>query len=166
MRHSDSFGAIIEEALALGTVVRFRAEGTSMYPTIRDGETITIARVSIDEVVQGDVLLCRQGQRVVAHRVVGATVGDAARIFELRGDAKAACDAPVGADAVVGRVIAVSRNGRIVPLCGLVARLRHRARATASQTKSFVVSTATLPARAVSFCRSRRAVACIMPSRS
>ena len=32
---------------ALDGTVRFRAEGTSMYPTIRDGETITVAAASI-----------------------------------------------------------------------------------------------------------------------
>jgi len=57
MRHSGIFSGIIEEALAHGTAVRFRAEGTSMYPTIRDGETITVVAVSTDEVVRGDVLL-------------------------------------------------------------------------------------------------------------
>jgi hypothetical protein len=112
MRHSDLFGAVIEEALTAGTVVRFRAEGTSMCPTIRDGEIISVAAVSIDEIVRGDVLLCRHAARVLAHRVVGVTMRGRDRFFELRGDAKAACDASVGADAVVGRVVAVGRSGR------------------------------------------------------
>ena len=70
MRDSNLFGAVIAEALTTGTVVRFSAEGTSMYPTIRDGEVITIAAVAPDEVVRGDVLLCRHDKRVLAHRVV------------------------------------------------------------------------------------------------
>ena len=45
MRDSSLFRALIEEALTAGTVVRFRAEGTSMHPTIRNGEAITIAPV-------------------------------------------------------------------------------------------------------------------------
>jgi signal peptidase I len=154
MRHSDLFGAVIEEALATETVVRFRAQGGSMYPTIRDGDTVTVAHVSVEEIVRGDVLLCRHGKRVVAHRVVGADVRDTVRVFHLRGDAKAAGDAPVGADAVVGRVIAVRRNGREVALCGRAARIRHRVRATASRAKWVGVSAATTPAKAVSCCRS------------
>jgi signal peptidase I len=132
MRHSGLFAAVIGDALARGTIVRFRAEGASMYPTIRDGDAITVAPVAFDDVVRGDLLLCRQDQRVIAHRVIGITTRDSMRIFELRGDAKAACDAPVAADAVVGRVIAVHRNGRVVTLCGRAARLRHTVRAVAS----------------------------------
>jgi signal peptidase I len=150
MRHSTVFGAVIEEALTTGTLVRFRAEGTSMYPTIRDGEVITVATVSAEEVVRGDVLLCRHGQRVLAHRVVGVSTRGTDRFFELRGDAKTACDLPVGASAVVGRVVGVERNGRLVLLYGRAARLRHRVRATASHAKSCFLSTATILRGAIS----------------
>jgi signal peptidase len=156
MRDPDLFTTVIEEALTTGTTVRFRAEGTSMYPTIRDGEAISIAAVSPEEVVRGDVLLCRQGKRVLAHRVVGLSTAGAVRVFELRGDAKAGCDAPVGADDVMGKVIAVRRNGRLVRLCGLPARLRHTARTAASRAKSFFVSTATTLFGAMFSWRSRR----------
>src|SRR6266851_5936415 len=138
MRHSAVFGAVIEEALANGTVVRFRAEGNSMYPTIRDGEPITVAAVPAEQVVRGDVLLCRHGHRLLAHRVVGVTTHGTERFFELRGDAKVSCDSPVAAGAVVGRVVGVRRNGRVIPLSGCGARLRHKARAAASGAKAFV----------------------------
>jgi hypothetical protein len=156
MRDSDLFTAVIEEALTTGTTVRFRAEGTSMYPTIRDGESISITAVSPAEVVRGDVLLCRHDKRMLAHRVVGVTTHGAGRVFELRGDAKIACDAPVGADDVVGRVIAVRRDGRLVRLCGRAARLRHTARTAASRAKSFVVSTGTILSGAICSRRARR----------
>jgi signal peptidase I len=156
MRDSDLFTAVIEEALTTGTTVRFRAEGASMCPTIRNGEAISIAAVSPAEVVRGDVLLCRHDKRVLAHRVVGVTTHGAGRIFELRGDGKAGCDAPVGADDVVARVIAVRRHGRLVRLCGRAARLRHRARTAASRAKSFAVSTATILLGAIPSCRSPR----------
>jgi signal peptidase I len=150
MRHSTVFGAVIEEALTTGTLVLFRAEGTSMYPTIRNGEAIMIAAVSAGEIIRGDVLLYRHGQRVLAHRVVGVSTRGTDRFFELRGDAKAACDPLVGASAVVGRVVGVQRNGRLVPLCGRAARLRHRARATASHAKSCFLSTAAILRGAIS----------------
>jgi signal peptidase I len=133
MRHSEAFGAVIEDALRSGATVRFRAEGASMYPTIRDGDTVTVAAVSARDIVRGDVLLCRHDKRVLAHRVVGVTTRDGALFFELRGDAKASSDAPVGASAVVGRVMNVERNGRLIGLCGPAARLRHAARMALSR---------------------------------
>ena len=115
-----------------------------MYPTIRDGEAITVAAVSTDEVVRGDVLLCRHDTRLLAHRVVGVTTRGADRFYGLRGDAKAACDAPVSAGDLVGKVISVCRNGRRVSLCGPLARLRYRVRAAASRAKAFVRSSAAI----------------------
>ena len=132
----------MDEALRIGTLVRFRAEGDSMYPTIRNGEAITIAAVSAGEVVCGDVLLCRHDNRVMAHRLVGVTTRGTDHVLCLRGDAKAACDAPVGAGALVGKVISVRRNGRTVPLCGPAARLRYKTRSAASRAKAFVRSRA------------------------
>lgn len=124
---------MVEDALAKGTTVRFRAEGISMYPTIRHGEAITVARVVTADVVRGDVLLCRHGTRVLAHRVVSVTRCGSERFFELRGDAKASCDASVAGGAVVGRVIGVGRNGRVIALSGRAARWRYHARAAASR---------------------------------
>ncbi len=137
MRHSEIFGAVIEQALTSGTVVRFRAEGDSMYPTIRDGETIVVAAVSPPAGVRGDILLCRHGSRVLAHRVVDMTGCGTERFFVLRGDAKASCDAPVDGRAVVGTVVGVVRGGRVVPLGGRVARIRCALRAAASRARVF-----------------------------
>ena len=110
-----------------------------MYPTIRDGEVITIAPVASHEVVHGDVLLCRHDARMLAHRLVAVTARGGERRFHFRGDAKAECDAPVGADAVLGKVISVFRNGRTAPLCGGRVRLRLGARRVASRARVFWV---------------------------
>lgn len=127
-----------------GMFVRFRAQGFSMYPAIRDGEMITVGPVAADRVVRGDVLLYRHSTRVLAHRVVAVTEYGSRRMLQLRGDAKGACDAPVPVNDVIGRVLSVSRHGRTIPLCGLAARLQHRARTAASRAKAFVTSAAAL----------------------
>ena len=144
LRSSPLFCAVIERVLTAGSIVRFRAEGTSMYPTIRDGEAIAIAAVSTSDVVRGDVLLCRHKNRMVAHRVVSVATRGTERFFELRGDSNASCDTPIGADAVVGRIIGVLRNGRLVRLCGRAARLRHSVRIVASRVKWLIMPAATV----------------------
>jgi signal peptidase I len=140
MRQTELFLATIDQALASGTLVRFRAEGESMYPTIRHGDVITVSAVSTHDIVRGDLLLCRHARHVLAHRVVETIGHGAARVFLLRGDAKAACDAPVAADAVIGRVTAVCRDGRVMRVCGRAARLRHRVRSAASTMTTFAAS--------------------------
>ena len=125
-----------------------------MYPTIRDGETITAAPVASAEIVCGDVLLFRSSGRLMAHRVVGVTEEGGARVLRIRGDAKRACDAPVAPTDVIGRVIAVDRGRCVIPLLGRVARLRYRARAAISRTRRRIErplagldKRATMPAR-------------------
>jgi signal peptidase I len=150
MRDSNLLVAVLDDALTTGAVVRFRAEGTSMHPTIHDGDVITVAPVSGAQVVNGDVLLCRHDNRMLAHRVVGTTGRGSDTSFYLRGDAKAACDAPVRADAIVGRVISTCRNGRVFVLCGRAARVRRSTRTAASRAKACVVAAAAIVYRAVS----------------
>jgi signal peptidase I len=135
---TDLFVAPIDVALPVGMSVRFRVEGLSMHPAIRHGELITVGPVAGDEIVRGDVLLCRHSNRVLAHRVIAVTGYGSERVLRLRGDAKRGCDAPVAASDVIGKVLSVRRNGRAIPLCGRAARLRHRARSAASRAKAFV----------------------------
>jgi signal peptidase I len=123
MQQADVLHTLIAEGLAGGRIVRFRADGSSMDPAIRDGESIAVARVALEDVEPGDVLLCRHESRLLAHRVVGVTVQDSTRVFELRGDAKSASDAPMAADSVVGQVIGVWRNGLIEPVAAHSARV-------------------------------------------
>ena len=129
------FDAVVREALTAGVTVRFRAAGASMYPTIRDGETVSIAPVELADIVYGDVLLYRASGRLLAHRVVGLTASRERLVVHVRGDAKRACDAPVDGSDVVGRVIAVDRGGRVIPLHGRIPRLQHGVRAALSRAR-------------------------------
>jgi hypothetical protein len=126
------FDDVLNDALAKGLAVRFRAHGDSMHPTIRDGETITAAPVARSDIVCGDVLLFRCSGRVLAHRVVALSGSGDACVVRVRGDAKMACDAPVPAHDVIGRVIAVVRGPHVIRVSGRFARLRFRLRTATS----------------------------------
>src|SRR5688500_3235808 len=97
---------VSDRLLTAGCRVRFRASGLSMHPSIRDGEMLDVERVEFTSIQLGDVLLYRHMQRPIAHRVVQIyQEGGAISGFLLRGDGKAACDAPIGPHQVLGRVI-------------------------------------------------------------
>ena len=74
------------ELLSRGTTVRFRPSGRSMYPSIQEGELITVEPVVPSDVKLGDIILYRldrdrptqssvlspqSSSGVIAHRVVG-----------------------------------------------------------------------------------------------
>jgi signal peptidase I len=132
------FDAVVQDTLTRGISVRFRADGTSMRPTIRHGEAITAAPVAPADIVCGDVLLFRSSGRLLAHRVVSVIEHGGVRALKIRGDAKLGCDALVETTDVIGRVISVDRGDRVIPLQGRIARLQHRMRAAVSLVRQLV----------------------------
>jgi hypothetical protein len=131
-RDAKLFLDVSERLLDEGYRVRFRAAGTSMQPAIGDGDALILAPIDPVAVRPGDILLYRKHRRGIAHRVVHVQHAlPAVGAFLLRGDASTACDAPVGPDEVLGKVVSVERQGgRFVPhrwrarfpLCLLILR--------------------------------------------
>ena len=83
-----------------------------MVPVLWPGDQITIRRSDPTELQPDSIIVFRQRERLVVHRVVRHQ-GDC---VVARGDARPLCDRPVKASEVVGRVEAIRRNGRPVRL--------------------------------------------------
>jgi hypothetical protein len=126
------FPELITDLLQEGYKVSFNAPGHSMFPTIMANETIVVEPIDPGTVRMGDIILYRTNGRLIAHRVVGINVplddGSSSRsdpeaqssglsphcLFILRGDASPACDAPVKAGQILGKVVSIQRNGRSI----------------------------------------------------
>lgn len=139
MRDTPRFLDLCERLLAGGQAVRFRAEGWSMYPAIQDGEIVDVEPVSPLEIKVGDVLLCRIGTTVVAHRVVRIE-GNPAESVVLRGDAAFEDDDPIPASEILGLVTATTRaesrrrlNSRTARMAGRVGARLWRAKRSLSE---------------------------------
>jgi signal peptidase len=108
---SDLSGALLN----LGFGVRFRAPGTSMHPTIRHGDVITVEPVAPFKLKRGDIILYRFQKDFIAHRIVNVEEREGCKLtFILRGDASTACDAPVKPEQVLGKVVCLERDHRII----------------------------------------------------
>jgi signal peptidase len=129
-----AFVEVVSEVLGRGHSVRFRAKGTSMTPTIREGEVITVVPVQPNGIRRGEIILYRSERGVFGHRVVRVTRGRAGSVVLLpRGDACQTCDEPVEESAVLGRIVAVERDGESLDLAGWCARTYATARAPVSR---------------------------------
>ena len=124
------------ELLSQGATVRFRPSGRSMYPSIREGEVITVEPVAASDVKLADIVLYRSERGLIAHRVIEIASRDA-RVFRLQGDASLSCDEPVAAEQILGRVVGVQRNGRSVGLASRGAKMWHQVRRLASGLKGW-----------------------------
>ncbi len=125
------------ELLSRGTTVHFRPSGRSMYPSIREGELITVEPVAASDVKLADIDLYRSERGLIAHRVVEIASRDS-RVFRVCGDASLSCDQPVEAERILGRVVGVQRNHRSISLATRGAKLWHQARRLASGVKGWI----------------------------
>jgi hypothetical protein len=128
-----------------------------MYPTIWDGDLITVQPIKPSDVITGDIILYRREFGAVAHRVMhifkpgaknwrDAPKGPQDRSssetlqFFLRGDAAISDDDPVGADQILGKVVSVERNGRRLDPYSLRIKLHYITRRFVSYLRRFFSS--------------------------
>jgi hypothetical protein len=155
--NTDLFSELLEETLNRGHSIRFRAPGDSMYPTIRDGDVITVTPLGASSVTIGDIILYQHKAGVTVHRVMrilkrneeasrSALKGSQDRSFSetlhffLRGDAAVVFDDPVSADQILGKVTLVERSGRRINPYTRSAKILFSTRRLASRLRRFVFS--------------------------
>jgi hypothetical protein len=159
---ADLFRDLSTELLSQGKSIRFHALGRSMYPTIREGEAITVAPIEPSSINIGDIILYRQDISVVAHRVVriiktelppaGSLDAEypsndtrhlslvTRHSFLLRDDTWGKQAVLVTGEQILGKVVRVERNGRHLDPYSRRAQIRLIAHTIASRIKRWVVS--------------------------
>jgi signal peptidase len=121
---SPSLTLLSGDLLSRGLAIRFRAPGTSMHPTIRHGDVITVAPVAPANLKRGDIILYRFQSDFIAHRIVNIETSDRCELsFILRGDASATCDSPVKPQQILGKVVCLERYNRSVDPYSLRVKL-------------------------------------------
>ena len=103
---------LVESCLDADIEVRFGVDGLSMWPLIRPGDAVQVRRPGGEMPDLGDVVAVRgmPGGALLVHRVVRLRNGR----FLLRGDNSTMANGEHLAEAVVGVVSAVEREGRLV----------------------------------------------------
>ncbi|HEY0407625.1 MAG TPA: S24/S26 family peptidase [Pyrinomonadaceae bacterium] len=134
---SEAFQSLSAGLLAEGYGIRFQARGTSMLPLIGSDEIIIVEPVLTRRIRRGDILLYRRRSGVRAHRVLMIEKRDGRALrLTLKGDSSATADDPITPAEIMGRVVAVERDGRSVRIAGRRARLRWRLRQYANHLRT------------------------------
>ena len=105
--------------LAEGRKVEIEVSGMSMAPLIRRGDRIVVAPVREDELAVHDIVVVRTDGKLLAHRVVALAP------LRTKGDLADEVDPEWPTDSVVGRVIGVRRDQRLVSLHSLEGLVRN-----------------------------------------
>jgi uncharacterized repeat protein (TIGR01451 family) len=124
-RDSRQFAVVCEAALGESLRVRFRADGQSMQPNVLDGDTVVVAPISaVGKPERGEIALTRGENGFVLHRVVGIDAVSGAIV--TRGDCGQQND-PCAAK-LLGKVIAIERDGKTISLTSRGTAFRHSVR--------------------------------------
>jgi signal peptidase I len=103
--------------LAEGKTIRVKAEGYSMYPSIRPGSVIYIEPIEPYSVlVPGEIIAWKKETGFVVHRFVRVYELENLKYFVTRGDSSLGEDEPVLFEQIAGRVVKVEYpEGKPVP---------------------------------------------------
>ncbi len=127
--------ALVADVLRRGDRLRLRVQGMSMLPALWPGDEVEISGCHPEDVCRGEIVLAHREGRFFLHRFVARRNPDS---FALRGDAMDDSDPLFTSQALLGRLVRVSRGGRSIavwpqlwsrPLglvlcyCGLARRL-------------------------------------------
>ncbi|HYN16284.1 MAG TPA: S24/S26 family peptidase [Terriglobales bacterium] len=91
--------------------LRLRVSGSSMLPALWPGDLVVIRSAALAELSRGDLVLFLRQDRFFVHRVLAVSGSG----LLTRGDALSAADPPVSSQELLGRVVSVRRNGRLLP---------------------------------------------------
>ena len=137
-RNSALFADCVSRLLRSGIDVRFRANGESMNPAIRDGEVVHIVPIQVSEqsrvdfsaapssnlpeitapkinqnvqIRTGDVVLAFGQAGFKAHRV--RSIETDRNLYITQGDSVQTEDTPVAFEQILGRVVTIERHGAV-----------------------------------------------------
>ena len=102
-----------------------------MTPALRCGDTVSVQRANLADVLPGKMVVFICEHQLVAHRVVSRTIGDGGVVVVTRGDACRHDDLPVSQDDFLGVVGRGSRTGQHRWSKWALAVLRRLARSSA-----------------------------------
>ncbi|MBN2861739.1 MAG: signal peptidase I [Bacteroidales bacterium] len=101
--------------LSEGKTLKIRADGYSMYPSVRPGSLIFIEPLPEDtEPAPGDLIAWKRETGFVVHRLTEIKRQDNDIKYITRGDSCANEDAPVSRDQIAGKVIRIEDPGGII----------------------------------------------------
>jgi signal peptidase I len=100
-----------------GKTIRVKAEGISMYPSIKSGSVIFIEPFRQGtEPVPGEIIAWKRDSGIVVHRLISIYRQKNQKYYVTRGDSSLVEDEPVLSEQIAGRVIRVENSeGKPVP---------------------------------------------------
>jgi hypothetical protein len=102
------------EVLRTSGRLRLAARGYSMLPSLWPGDVLTIQASALPQLSPADLVLYWREGSFFIHRVLGCELAGGETMLITRGDSMPGDDLPVSAGEVLGKVVSVERDGRVL----------------------------------------------------
>jgi signal peptidase I len=114
------------EALRAWGVLKLRATGVSMLPTLWPGDLLIVRSVRPEQVGPGEIVLYMRHGRFFIHRIVSMDLARNDALMVTRGDCMSENDPPVGRTELLGRVTEVHRSSAVFVPARTLSRFRRQ----------------------------------------
>lgn len=102
----------VKEGLAAGHKVAIRVTSGSMAPLIAENDRVGVVQVQPDSVLRGEVVVISGGEGWITHRLLDQINRDRDLWLSTKGDNSPLIDPYWRAEALIGRVVSIEREGR------------------------------------------------------
>ncbi len=118
MISGPAFALVVQAVLENGVTAKFKVTGSSMLPTIRNNDVVSISPYKENNPKVGEVvaLLDRANSRIIIHRIIKKKE----KMFLLKGDGLLRYDGFFPREWVAGFVSGVERNGTPISMDRLI----------------------------------------------
>ena len=105
--------SLAAEALRSWGVLKVRARGVSMLPTLWPGDVLTVRSVRPEQLEPGEIVLYMRQDRFFIHRIVSKNLTQDEGRLVTRGDSMSENDPPIERSELLGKIIEVRRSGSV-----------------------------------------------------
>ena len=118
MISGPAFALVVQAVLEKGVTAKFKVTGSSMIPTIRNNDVVSISPYKENNLREGEVvaLLDRSNSRIIIHRIIKKREN----VFLLKGDGLWRYDGLFPKKWIAGFVSGLERNGTPISMDRLI----------------------------------------------
>lgn len=115
MNDRNGLAVIIAKVIENQGSIDVTCYGNAMFPFLREGNVTTFVHVREEELLIGDVCLFENNEgHLLLYRIVDIDDERQPALYTLRGDTFDVPEAPVPFTKIIGKLIAVHRDGKII----------------------------------------------------
>ncbi len=116
-----------KKVLQSGATVKIQLSGTSMFPYLKKNDIGYYQFIAPELLQKGDIVAFEQHENFITHRLIKISNSN---LFLTRGDACIDFDKTIGASAIIGKLIKIERNGKLISLITPYRNFLHKLFAT------------------------------------